>query len=119
MEQDLNIPFSGVFSPISSIDLGSYYDPEAKFTETEFNIYARSFSGFTEIDNDKMNKLNVKLAAGRLPDGNKNELAVSEYVFESFKIGGYRQVTVRKLTKLRSMMILSVRRLSLKMKNTQ
>lgn len=100
MERDLNIPFSGVFSPIRSIDLGSYYNPEAKFTETEFNIYARSFSGFTEIDNDKMDKLNVKLAAGRLPDGNKNELAVSEYVFESFKIGGYRQDNSQKAGKI-------------------
>ena len=100
MEQDLNIPFSGVFSPVSSIDLGAYYDPDAKFTETEFNIYARSFSGFTEIDNDKMDKLNVKLAAGRLPDGNKNELAVSEYIFEAFKIGGYRADKDRKAEKI-------------------
>lgn len=81
----------GVYVPIggSLYVLTDYYDPGVEFSKSGFNIYAEGFNGFAEINEDKLNKLDCKLVAGRLPDGGKDEIAVSEYVFESFKIGGY------------------------------
>lgn len=100
MEEDLGITFNGVVSPLRQVDLSRYFNPDAQFSETEFNIYAGGFSGFTEIDEDKMDKLNVTLVAGKLPDGSKNEMAVSEYIFETFKIGGYRADEDRDVVKI-------------------
>lgn len=91
MEKDLGMTFTGVFDPQTTwLNISGYFDTEAELSETEYNIYADNFSGFTEIDQDKLEALNLKLAAGRLPDGDKNEIAVSDYVYESFKIGGYK-----------------------------
>lgn len=90
IEDTTGIKMAGIYNPINiELYLSRYYDPEAKFTETDYNIYADYLHGFMEISEDTLNALECKLLAGKLPDGGKEEIAVSEYVFESFKIGGY------------------------------
>lgn len=90
IEETAGIKIAGIYNPKNSeLDIVPYYDPEAKFTNTDYNIYADYLNGFMEIDEETLDVLECKLVAGRLPDGNKDEIALSEYVFESFKIGGF------------------------------
>ena len=46
-------------------------------------------SGFTTLDNKKLKEYNYKMIAGKLPEGKNNDIALSEYVFETFKKAGY------------------------------
>ncbi len=81
---------TGVFVPVNgNMDFMAYFNNEAEFTQTDYHIYATGFSGFADIDSDKLEKMGYTLAAGVLPDGSKNEIAISEYTFQTFKIGGY------------------------------
>lgn len=56
----------------------------------QYNIYATSFSGFCEIDETVLAKLGYSLICGSLPNGSANEIAISETVYETFKLGGYK-----------------------------
>ena len=80
----------GVFKPMNgNLSFESQIDPAAKLTETEYNIYSTAFSGFAEIDSDVLIDMGFRVLAGSLPDGGKNEIAVSEYIYEVFKKAGY------------------------------
>ena len=80
----------GVFKPMNgNLSFESQIDPAAKLTETEYNIYSTAFSGFAEIDSDVLVDMGFRVLAGSLPDGGKNEIAVSEYIYEVFKKAGY------------------------------
>lgn len=90
IEESTGIKMAGVYDPVNVyLDLTGYYNPEAEFTKTDYNIYAVYLNGFVEINEQKLKDLECTLLAGSLPDGGRDEIAVSEYVFESFKIGGY------------------------------
>lgn len=90
IEETIGIRMEGVYQPVSeSLDFSRYYNPDAEFTKTDYNIYTNFFNGFMEINEEKLRSLECALLAGTLPDGNRDEIAVSEYVFECFKIGGY------------------------------
>ncbi len=81
----------GVYVPVDTdLDFEGQVNPEIKLTETDYNIYSTSFSGgFAEISDGLIKEMGFKLLAGNLPDGSKNEIAVSEYIFEVFKKANY------------------------------
>ncbi len=84
------VTLSGVFVPIASdLTFENYINTSAKLTESDYSIYTTGLSGFTEISEELLNNAGFTLLAGALPDGNKNEIAVSEYVLETFKKAGY------------------------------
>ncbi|MBR2622238.1 MAG: ATP-binding cassette domain-containing protein [Clostridia bacterium] len=77
-------------------DGGSFYDHYDATVEdlkqTSFvNLFASCFTGMTEMDDAGLAELGYDLVAGRLPDGKKDEIAISTYVLETFLRGGYRQ----------------------------
>lgn len=85
------VHLSGIFVPLNSeLDFYDYYSPDAKFSETDYDIYTDSFNGMVEVTSDILKEYGYELVAGTLPDGNKPEMAVSKYVFQSFQIGGYQ-----------------------------
>ena len=93
----------GVFKPMEGdLSFASQTDPSAKLTETEYNIYSTAFSGFAEIDSGVISDMGFKLLAGTLPDGGKNEIAVSEYIYEVFKKAGYTDGTASVYEKINS-----------------
>ena len=93
----------GVFKPMNgNLSFESQIDPAAKLTETEYNIYSTAFSGFAEIDSGVISDMGFKLLAGTLPDGGKNEIAVSEYIYEVFKKAGYTDGTASVYEKINS-----------------
>ena len=58
-------------------------------TETDFDLYKEEFFGLAEINEKVIDELGFELVAGKYPDGKKNEIVVSDYVFEIFKAGNY------------------------------
>lgn len=93
-----NVKMHGVYSPINTdLSFEAQTNPEIKLTETDYNIYSRAFGGFAEINESVIKDMGFKLLAGTLPDGTKDEIAVSEYVFEIFKKAQYFDgVTLKK-----------------------
>ncbi len=89
---DTGVELMGVFTPRrGEMNFSSQYDNNAEFTQTDFHIYAPYFSGFCELTEQQLESFGYRLTAGRMPDGTKNELALSEYVAQTFLIGGYRK----------------------------
>ena len=90
ISKGVGVPMHGVYTPANSdLSFDAQTNPEVEITETEYNIYSRAFSGFAEINDSVINNMGFKLLAGTLPDGTKDEIAVSEYIFEIFKKAEY------------------------------
>ncbi len=82
------VPVIGVYRPtLWNGYFGSQYDDQ--FMRTR-NLYSIDLRGFAEIDRNVLDGMHAALVAGRLPDGSKNEIALTTYVSESFVLGGYR-----------------------------
>lgn len=94
--KDTGIDMSGVYVPMNTpLSFDSQIDPEVKLTQTEVEIYARSFTGFVEITEESLHRMNASLVAGTLPDGSKgkNEIAISTYIFQTFRQASYSDGT--------------------------
>lgn len=95
IEKNSGVKMHGVFVPVNGdLSFSQYIDPSVKLTETNFEIYSTYFSGFAEINDSVIKDMGFKLLAGTLPNGAKDEIAISEYVFEVFKKGKYTDITV-------------------------
>ncbi|MBE6749634.1 MAG: ATP-binding cassette domain-containing protein [Ruminococcaceae bacterium] len=85
-----NIKMHGVYFPIGGdLSFNSQRNPEIELTETDFEIYNTYFSGFAEINQSIIDEMNFSLLAGTLPDGTKDEIAISEYIFSVFQKANY------------------------------
>ena len=90
ISKGVGVPMHGVYTPANSdLSFDAQTNPEVEISETEYNIYSRAFSGFAEINDSVINNMGFKLLAGTLPDGTRDEIAVSEYIFEIFKKAEY------------------------------
>lgn len=88
---------NGVFVPRSAdLSFNANINPEIQTSESEHEIYQPYFSGYTEINAQKLSDFGYSLVDGRLPDGTKNEIAVSDYIFEIFKKAQYTDGTLGK-----------------------
>lgn len=84
------VHMTGVYRPVGmDLEFHNQINPEVELSESDFNIYRATFNGFVEVDETALKELNYKLLSGTLPDGSKDEIAVSEYIFEVFKKAGY------------------------------
>ncbi len=90
VSEGTGVKMHGVFAPTNAdLSFDAQTNPEIKLTETDYNIYSRAFGGFAEINDSVIKDMGFKLLAGTLPDGTKDEIAVSEYIFEIFKKAQY------------------------------
>ncbi len=95
MKENTGVKMHGVYVPVGgNFDFSSQIDGSVKLTETDFYIYNTTFSGFAEIGDSTMADMGFKKLVGSLPDGSKNEIAISEYIFEVFKKAKYTDGTV-------------------------
>ncbi len=86
IEKNTGVKMHGVYLPINSnLGFDSNINPEKVDEDIQFNIYNTYFQGFAEITEKTVSDMGFKLLAGAMPDGTKNEIAVSEYIFEVFK----------------------------------
>ena len=95
IEKNTSVKMHGVYVPTSSdLSFESNIDSSVKLTETDFEIYSPRFTGFAEISDSVIKDMGFKLLAGELPNGKKDEIAISEYIFEVFKKGKYTDMTI-------------------------
>ena len=87
--EETGVYASGVYNPGTELGLYGQFDSSVSFTETSYDISARSFTGFSELTDEDMANMDYYLVAGRLPSGDKNEIALTSYVCETFIKGGY------------------------------
>lgn len=94
IEENTSIDLTGIFVPANGdMSFTDSFDPNTEFSKSDYNIYASSFSGYGEINQETLDKFGYKILAGALPDGTKNEIAVSAYIYETFKLGKYTDGT--------------------------
>ncbi len=94
--EQTGVKMQGVYIPPNS-ELGfeEQINPEVNLTDTDYSLYNPSFSGFAEISPQILEDMGFKILAGTLPDGAKNEIAISEYIFEVFKKGEYLDSVIK------------------------
>lgn len=94
IKNDTGLIMKGVFVPEDkSLSFKSHFNNEVEFTKSDYNIYIDTFSGFVEITNSDLDNLGYKLVAGTLPDGGKNEIAISDLAYKTFSKAGYTDGT--------------------------
>lgn len=92
--KDTGIDMTGVYVPLNTpLSFEKHFDPSVELTKTEYQIYANGFVGFAEVTEDSLKDMNAQVVAGTLPDGSKNEIAVSTYIFQTFRLAGYSDGT--------------------------
>lgn len=90
--EETGVEFTGVCVPRStSLSFSSNINTDAEYTKSDMNIYSKVFYGFAEVSEKTIDKMSFELVAGKLPDGGKDEIAISKYIYETFAIGGYRK----------------------------
>ncbi len=86
IKKNTGIEMHGVYRPLrDNLGFENHINSNIERTKTEFDIFNPTFFGFADINKNIINDMNFKIIAGNLPDGNKNEIAISEYTFEIFK----------------------------------
>ncbi len=93
LAQELDVPVKGVYCPpIVSMSLESnYYYTSAQ--ATNYGLYAEKIVGFMDCTKLDLKQYDLDLLFGSLPDGSKDEIAISKYVAESFVLADYRPAT--------------------------
>lgn len=90
---ETGIPVTGLFR--SRIKELSFYNNTGSFDESEEEISMETclhrFCGFAEISEDILEEMGYSIYAGRIPDPNKKEIAISCMAAETFIKAGYVQ----------------------------
>ncbi len=97
LEAETGVYCQGVYLPFGiSTDFGGNFNSE-KHTDLEgYDIYPTYITGFCEVNADIMQKLQLGVKCGVLPDGKKNEIGISDIMCETFFAFGYNDGTTPK-----------------------
>ena len=91
IEENIGTDFTPVFMPMNGeLDLHGNMNINEDTKEADRIIYKTGFSGYGEITNEAIENYGYKIIAGELPDGTKNEVAISKYMYDSFTKFGYK-----------------------------
>ena len=98
--QDTGRLVKGVYRPpLSDMNIEKNYDfqyfvppvyPDTPWKEMNAGGLPTEIAGFMELEESELDDLGCTLVAGRLPDGDKNEIAISKYLYEAFALVGYK-----------------------------
>ena len=92
LRQRTNATVKGVFIPhFASMSIQNNYPfvEYRDFSNLEAGRTVSELSGFVEFCEEDLSAFGYSMVAGRLPDGTKNEIAISKYVYDSFAMIGY------------------------------
>lgn len=92
LQEQTGRTFLGVYRPaLTELNIENNYAmaSRGKGNKENYCKYVEKLSGFVDFTEQDMNAYGYDLIAGRLPDGDANEIALSKYVFDSFAICGY------------------------------
>lgn len=102
INKDTGLTFTGVVGSGETYSLENI-DQSVKLSENdEGTNYATYMTGFTSFTKKQIEKMGYKVLAGEIPTGNNNDIAISEYVFETFKKAGYVPSGKGKKTEIKS-----------------
>jgi hypothetical protein len=91
LRQDTGLPMTGLFlQRAADYSFAEQYDTEYEPFHSLYPTHLTHFCGFAELTQQSLADMHFKLAAGKLPDGNKNEIAISTAVCDTFIQAGYR-----------------------------
>ena len=90
ISEETGLEYTGVVYPeyMDFYFMGNF-NTEKTEAENGMSVYAETFSGIAEISEELIESMGYELLEGKIPDGSKNEIAISKYVFETFKVAGY------------------------------
>ncbi len=88
---ETGIPVHGVFIPDGgNLQFDAHFDSNGElFTQSNYMVHTFVIRGFAEVTEELLDDMGYELMAGEFPDGDKDEIAITDYVLETFKIGGY------------------------------
>ena len=97
--RETGIRFNGVWSPLAGY---GYYQGDLSFDDyigqkysdnpagvSYDSVYSTSFSGYAAVDAGVLEDAGMSLTAGRLPEGDADEIAISLYLAQTFINYGY------------------------------
>ena len=100
LAEDTGRLVKGVYRPpLSDMNIEKNYDfqyfvppvyPDTPWKEMNAGGLPTEIAGFMELEESELADLGCTLVAGRLPDGDKNEIAISKYLYEAFALVGYK-----------------------------
>ncbi len=91
VREKTGLPLIGVYTTVnSSVRFSQHYRYDSEgFKEQGMLFDSGYFSGFAEIGENTLGDAGYTLLAGQLPDGAKDEILISDYIYQFFRIGGY------------------------------
>jgi len=101
-EEGAGVHLNGVFVPGVSLDLYGHYDNSVSLTNSDYDVFPRSFRGFSELGEAELEGFGYDLVAGKLPSGDKNEIAISAYMYQFFLRAGYSEKGAAKFERIDS-----------------
>ena len=85
--------WKGIYRPaVADLNIENNYG-DTTFHDSQYGLYLSAVNGFVEFTEKDLDIYDFKLLEGRLPDGKKDEVAFSKYLYESFKMSSYRSYT--------------------------
>ena len=92
IKKDVGFEVRGVYLPEEGfLNFSRQIDASGNKINDDYRQLDQAFGGFVETDDGYLANLGYKLISGRLPDGSKNEIAVSKYISELFVFAKYIQ----------------------------
>lgn len=89
IEENTGIHVKGVYVPaMMSFNLDGSYDASVTLSD-EYPIYSTALDGFAELTERDISEMGYTLAAGRLPSGDADEIALSSYVALTYMKAGF------------------------------
>jgi len=86
--KETDVEMEGVYAPLLS-EMDFYENIGDIDYGTGFDIYPTYFTGFAQLDEGELSNYGYKVLCGKLPDGSKNEIGISDGVYETFVKYGY------------------------------
>ena len=95
LQQDTGVAVTGVYMPKGwSLDFSASLAPsDVAGVQRITQVYPTTLNGLAEITEESLKSMGYTLSAGRLPDGGKDEIALTAYEAETFVRLGYADGT--------------------------
>ena len=93
IEEELGVSLTGVkyaYDSGASLDFTGNLNSEKQYNINHYDYYVTRFDAACEINKELIDEMGYSFVAGRIPDGSKREIAISSFVLETFKYGGYK-----------------------------
>ncbi len=88
VREETGLSLVAVYDTNEDLSFNEQYNAE-EVKELGYQLRAERFTNFAEIAEESMRGMGYELITGRIPDGQKDEIAISDYIFEVFRLGGY------------------------------